>query len=129
MWQRATRLTSLGVSLLFVARATLTAMTEAVRVGATVRVVGVFDALTLRQREKQHAGQWVLRREPDNPLDPNAIAVFIGAQKIGYLSAAKARGYAPILDKIGGPIAVSGTQVGITFHVDLPDLNDLRRRS
>jgi hypothetical protein len=52
----------------------------------------------------------VLKREPDNPHDPNAIAVFIevprlfgllgrGLQQIGYIKASAAKGLAKRMDE------------------------------
>lgn len=53
-----------------------------------------------RRAEEDLEGRWfraVLRREPDNPADSNAVAVHaadIGA--VGYLSRADAGAYAPV---------------------------------
>ncbi|WP_270242350.1 HIRAN domain-containing protein [Rothia kristinae] len=40
-----------------------------------------------------------LRREPDNAHDPNALAVWIDGRHAGYISAAMAKQYSPIIDK------------------------------
>ncbi|MDO4919895.1 HIRAN domain-containing protein [Kocuria sp.] len=40
----------------------------------------------------------VLRREPQNPHDPNAIAVDIWGHHVGYLPADEAVDYAPLMD-------------------------------
>lgn len=39
-----------------------------------------------------------LVREPDNPHDPNAIAVTILDKKVGHISAGMAKEYAPLMD-------------------------------
>lgn len=48
-----------------------------------------------------------LHREPDNPYDENAIAVYGGERKFGYLSAGAAAQYAPLLDQIGADFIVA----------------------
>lgn len=94
---------------------------------ASARVVGVFATLSLAQREKKHLGEWSLVREPDNAFDAHAVAVHIGSLKIGYLSGAKAKAYSSGLDALGGSWPVTGSQDGIVFHVDLPDLAEFRK--
>jgi|GEM_PF-7134663 len=40
-----------------------------------------------------------LRREPNNPYDPNALAVWIDGRQVGYISARMAEEYSPIIDR------------------------------
>lgn len=47
-----------------------------------------------------------LHREPDNEHDKNAIGVYGGDRKFGYLSASAAAQYAPLLDQIGSHFIV-----------------------
>lgn len=47
-----------------------------------------------------------LHREPDNEHDKNAIGVYGGDRKFGYLSASAAAQYAPLLDQIGSRFIV-----------------------
>lgn len=47
-----------------------------------------------------------LVREPENPHDPNAIAVKAGGETIGYVAAKDAADLAPLLDESGGPQAI-----------------------
>jgi len=58
----------------------------------------------------------VLVSETDNPYDANAVAVWIGGLKVGYLSRADAQRYQPGLlalqRKHGKPIALAGVIVG-----------------
>ena len=45
----------------------------------------------------------ILMREPDNPHDPHAVAIYLeGHEKIGYLSRADARAYGPVLRTLAG---------------------------
>ncbi|GGI46320.1 hypothetical protein GCM10010932_14030 [Agromyces flavus] len=48
-----------------------------------------------------------LRREPANRHDRNAIAVHLNGSQVGYLSAARAAKYAPMLDALGGAALVT----------------------
>jgi hypothetical protein len=57
-----------------------------------------------RRAEEDLEGRWfraVLAREPDNPADPNAIAVHAAdVGPVGYLSRANALAYAPVFDAL-----------------------------
>ena len=56
------------------------------------RIVGGRHSPDGRVREDIYA---VLAAEPDNPYDPNAVAVWIQGLKVGYLSREDARRYRP----------------------------------
>lgn len=45
----------------------------------------------------------VLRREPSNPYDPNAIAVFIESVQVGHIAREVAAQIAPAVDRVGCP--------------------------
>ncbi len=66
----------------------------------------------------------VLVSETDNPYDANAVAVWIGGLKVGYLSRADAQRYQPGLlalqRKHGKPIALAGVIVGGGMRPDGP---------
>lgn len=56
-----------------------------------------------------------LRREPENHYDPNAIAVFLGLSKLGYIPRNLAVRCAPYLDK-GGRVKVEIILLGERSH-------------
>jgi HIRAN domain len=60
------------------------------------------DAIKAALRKKQRLTRWFayLIREPSNPHDSSAIAVFIGANHVGYLSADVAQAFAPRLEAL-----------------------------
>ena len=76
-----------------------------------------------------------LRRVPENPHDPNAIAVFYGALQIGFLNRAMAKQLAPLIDGEGrryaaDVTAVTGGKKGRSYGVNVRVRRDepLRRR-
>lgn len=66
----------------------------------------------------------VLTPEPANPYDPNAIAVQVDGQIVGYLPRATAQDYLPGLKRLmsihGGYIALHGVIVGGGYYDDGP---------
>jgi hypothetical protein len=61
--------------------------------------------------ECRQGEQLTLRREPDNPQDPNAVAVFReNGDQVGYLSASVAEQLAPLLDA-DAPITAEVSEV------------------
>lgn len=66
----------------------------------------------------------VLVPEPDNPHDPNAIAVQIDGRVVGYLARATAQTYLPGLKRVmsshGGYVALHGVIVGGGYYDDGP---------
>src|SRR4051812_18826099 len=81
------------------------------------------------------AGRWVeadsyrLVREPQNPEDRWAIAVFNVERKVGYVSHSNAVKYAPLLDELPAEVFVVGGVVRERgkMLLLLPKLPDLRR--
>lgn len=61
-----------------------------------------------------------LRREPRNRHDPNAIAVFNGVRKVGYLSQFQAKRYKDLVDSSGGFYSVVGKKSKTNVYVLLP---------
>ncbi|NNC14104.1 hypothetical protein HII28_19815 [Planctomonas sp. JC2975] len=93
-----------------------------VKVVATKRWVNDSERAKLADRE------FLLRREPDNPADRNAIAVFSHERKLGYVPAVEAHQLSPLLDKfatVDGFVVDGATQDDdneMSFFVDLPEL-------
>lgn len=56
------------------------------------------------------ADYFFLHREPDNEYDANAVAVYGGDRKFGYLEAAAAAEYAPLFDQVGSDFIVARDQ-------------------
>lgn len=79
---------------------------------------------------RQHqSGVFFLHREPDNKHDENAIAVYGGKRKFGYIAASAAKQYAPLLDQIGSSFVVRRNYrhyTGDSFY--LPYIPVLRER-
>jgi hypothetical protein len=76
--------------------------------GRTVDVVGeshyqeALELITGGKTEEAHdLEKWAsLIREPDNPYDRNAVAVYIDGRKVGYLSRDDAPQYGVLLDEL-----------------------------
>lgn len=92
-----------------------------------VRTVGQGHYLTGDERDGLNMRVAVLVRDRDNPVDPLAVAVIRkDGRKVGYVSEAKARTFAPILDKLG-TMKVTCTVDGSRLWLDLPKPADLRK--
>jgi hypothetical protein len=95
--------------------------------------------------EKGRALRWFTARlvpEPDNPYDANAIAVYSGAGKVGYLPRERAPEYAEVFERLrwlGADSAKCPAFVDIAQRqivlalawpsVCLPEINALRRKA
>lgn len=94
------------------------------------RIVGSAYCVTEAERAEFGATDYLLKREPDNENDTNAVAVFGKGRKVGYLSAAKAAAIAATLDGLGFEVyQVGGTAVlgnSVRLWVDIPKSADLR---
>lgn len=94
-----------------------------------LRIVGSaywVEADTIRQYQLRI---FFLHREPDNEHDENAIAVYGGKRKFGYVAASVAKQYAPLLDQIGSSFVVRRNYwhyTGDSFY--LPYIPVLRER-
>ena len=54
----------------------------------------------------------MLRREPENPHDRNAIGVYVHGTKVGHLDRYDAEDYQPLLKRRGGAIWVQAVLMG-----------------
>jgi hypothetical protein len=94
------------------------------------RIVGTAHWVTDAERARHSGQEYQLVREPENEYDASAVAVYGRGRKVGYLSAAKAAGVAPELDRLGeAAFIVSGDSVSeqsIRMWVDIPRLPGLR---
>lgn len=96
-----------------------------------VRVKGTAAWVPAALRADVGGQVYVLRREPGNEHDANAIAVIWEGKKVGYVSAVKAQSMAPLLDRLGSrDFVVSGMGAytnSTRLWVDLPKLPVLRK--
>jgi len=94
------------------------------------RIVGSTYVCSDRDRKVYGGTQYLLVREPDNPIDGNAVAVYGKGRQPGYTSTTKAGGLAPLLDKLGADTYLVGgaaaSEASIKLWVDLPTLPALR---
>lgn len=75
--------------------------------GISCRVAGISHWVDAASLQLFNGTVFYLRREPDNEFDQNAIAVYAGTRKIGFVPAARAEKYAPLLDEIGTEFVVT----------------------
>jgi hypothetical protein len=95
------------------------------------RIRGSMYAITDAERRRYSGSDYLLIREPDNPADSNAVAVYGRGRRVGYVSTAKAAMLAPLLDGLDGDafkVGGAGTgEVGNSrLWVDLPKVDALR---
>jgi hypothetical protein len=94
------------------------------------RIVGSAYVCSDRDRKVYGGTQYLLVREPGNPVDGNAVAVYGKGRQLGYTSTTKAGGLAPLLDKLGADAYLVGgaaaSEASIKIWVDLPTLPALR---
>ena len=96
-----------------------------------VRVKGTAAWVPAALRADVGGQVYVLRREPGNEHDANAIAVIWKGKKVGYVSAVKAQSMAPLLDRLGSSdfiVSGMGAYTNSTrLWVDLPKIAELRQ--
>ncbi|WP_156794807.1 HIRAN domain-containing protein [Curtobacterium sp. BH-2-1-1] len=93
------------------------------------RVKGTFAYVPAGRRRDVGGIEYWLVREPSNPHDSNAVAVWDTTRKVGYISAAKASLLAPELDRVNAPaFRVNGESSAdkIALHVHLPHIKGVR---
>lgn len=93
------------------------------------RVKGTFAYVPDRDRHSVGGHEYWLVREPRNRHDKNAVAVWDATRKVGHISAAKARLFAPELDRIGAvAFRVRGEPPTdrISLFVHLPNIAGVR---
>jgi hypothetical protein len=91
--------------------------------GVSVSVVGLmfyprYPDVVLKNFPDFPSGPPCLEREPENPYDSNAVAVYVGDDKIGHLSRTVAETVGPDMDK-GVVWHVSSAMVKL--HPDKPE--------
>jgi hypothetical protein len=95
------------------------------------RVKGSAFVVSDANRERFGGTEYELRREPTNPHDSHAVAVYGQGRKVGYISAAKAASVAPLLDALPEvAFVVGGAGVesnSIRLWVDVPSIPALRQ--
>lgn len=94
------------------------------------RIRGQFGYLEEDERKQYQTKTYILRRDPENPHDPNAIAVYTKHRQIGYVSAGRAEKLAPLLDQIGaeGYLVNSGAKTDtVVTKILLPKIPALRK--
>lgn len=97
-----------------------------------MRVKGSAYTVSDTERRRQGGPEYLLIREPDNEIDPSAVAVYgVKGHRVGYLSAARAKMASPLLAQLGADAyKVSGTgatKTSIVLWVDVPKADALRR--
>lgn len=84
-----------------------------------VAVVGEAQQQEVLHRVSRRRGvesvQWpceaTLVREPDNPFDPRAVAVYIEGSKVGYLSRGDALDYGPFIERAAPTLLTFGANI------------------
>jgi hypothetical protein len=110
---------------------------------------GFNNRASIIQRHCHDVLKAVLKRKPDNPYDPNAIAVFIevprllgllgrGLQQIGYIKASAAKGLAKRMDEglviearvasVYAPIGRDHPRVSLELDYDSPPSTQKRKQ-
>lgn len=95
------------------------------------RVKGSSYWATDDDRRRFGGTEYLLICEPDNEVDPNAVAVYgVAGRKLGHLSEARAASLSPILNQAqGAAYRVTGegaTPASIMLWVDVPKVGPLR---
>jgi hypothetical protein len=95
------------------------------------RIKGTSYWVTWEERRKFGGLEYLLICEPDNPVDPMAVAVYGKGRKVGHLSTAKAATFTPLLTELGcDAYRVSGvgaTAASGVLWVDLPRVPAMRQ--
>lgn len=85
-----------------------------------LKVTGLDWFVPRKERRAPLPGAFMIRTEPENKVDEDAIAVFVGHRQVGYLRSDQAVRYAPLLRRMGDSLAVRGEQVDEGFAVHVP---------
>lgn len=96
--------------------------------GIKSRIAGSSHWVDANDLQKFNGTVFYLRREPANEHDTNAIAVYGGTRKLGYVPAPQAEKYAHLLDQLGTEFVVTrdtGFYAGDEFF--MPRIPALRR--
>lgn len=95
------------------------------------RIKGSSYWATDNDRRRFGGAEYLLVCEPDNEVDPNAVAVYgVAGRKLGHLSEARAASLSPILSQVpGAAYRVTGegaTPTSIMLWVNVPKVGPLR---
>ena len=96
--------------------------------GIRSRIAGASHWVDSADLQRFNGTVFYLRREPANEYDANAIAIYGGTRKVGYVPASQAEKYAPLLDQIGTEFVVTRDTnffAGDEFH--MPRIPALRK--
>lgn len=95
------------------------------------RIVGTGYQIEWGQRKRFGGASYLLVLEPENAVDPLAVAVYGRGRRVGYLSAKRAAMLHPLLTQINADafrVAGKGvTENSGVLHIDLPRIPELRR--
>lgn len=95
--------------------------------GSRVEVRGVSHWIEKSEMPGPNVTYFVLVREPKNKHDRNAIAVYCGTRKVGYLSAKRAEVYGPLLDACDISRVRVTREEGNGLYLRLPSLSIVRK--
>jgi hypothetical protein len=100
-----------------------------VPVGTSCAVAGLSHWIDPEEKSRIGNVRFFLRREHANKHDSNAVAVYAGRRKIGYLSAAMAARYAPLLDAFDAEAFVVNRDLSRKrFSFLMPRVAEMRKR-
>lgn len=94
--------------------------------GVSCAVAGVSYWLRDSERKNIRDTVFYMRREASNKHDVNAVAVYAGERKIGYLSRSMAARYSPLLDPLVGPFVVNRDLSRARISFIMPPVKRLR---
>lgn len=95
--------------------------------GTSCAVVGVSYWVKDVERRAFNGQEFYLRREPSNKHDENAVAVYAGERKFGYLSKGMAARYEPLLAELGEEFVVTRDLSRPRLSFLLPRVPELRK--
>lgn len=95
--------------------------------GVRVSIVGTSHWVEKEIADSFSGTEFYLRREPGNKHDANAIAVYGGNRKFGYISRAGAEKYAALFDSLGGTFVVTRDLSRDYLCFFMPRLPQLRK--
>lgn len=95
-----------------------------------LRIVGSSYYITSAERDRFGGTSYLLVLEPENPVDPLAVAVYGKGRKVGHLSAKRAAIMHPYLSQMGADAYLVGGKGSVYgsagLHADLPRIPPLR---
>lgn len=96
-----------------------------------LRIKGSAHSVSDAERRRQGGPEYLLIREPDNEVDPTAVAVYgLRGRRVGYVSATRGAMLSPLLAQLDADaFKVSGegaTRRSIVLHVNVPKADALR---